>query len=139
MEFHGYDFAAFNPLVVSNAKRMEDADDTLARDWNTKVDKTARLSKMTEQMCGLYDDFFCSVLGEDYDTLIGVNTENLDEMTHLYAEFCNTVSDFTAARTQDAVNSLHKAKPADKQAAPAPAPQNRAQRRAARRNKAKHA
>ena len=104
------------------------------------------LTRINEVM----DDFFCDLLGEDYDQKLDINPDDFDDLFDLFCDFENNA---IPERLKKRVASVQAAKPVQSPAAiqpvassipvPAPAaipmPMNRAQRRAARRNKAKHA
>lgn len=83
----------------------------------------------------ILDDFFCGLLGEDYDQRLDIDADDLDDLLSL-------MDDFNKAAAPDSLQRLAvlQAEPtADPQnvqsSMPAP-PMNRAQRRAARRAKA---
>lgn len=132
MDFRGITFD-FKPTRASDAERMENADKTLGKSWSSlNVEKLCAGAAILA-MCNLYDDYFCDILGEDYADKLGVDTEDLDEMMPLYSEFQQTTKAFADDMVAKAMASLPKKAEQPVNTA-VPMPQNREQRRAARRN-----
>lgn len=132
MDFRGITFD-FKPTRASDAERMENADKTLGKSWSTLNVEKLGAGAAILAMCNLYDDYFCDILGEDYADKLGVDTEDLDEMMLLYSEFQQATKKFcddVIAKTM--ANLPKKAEQPMNNAVPMP--QNREQRRAARRN-----
>nr|DAJ49032.1 MAG TPA: hypothetical protein [Caudoviricetes sp.] len=132
MDFRGITFD-FKPTRASDAERMENAEKTLGKSWSAlNVEKLGAGAAILE-MCNLYDDYFCDILGDDYADKLGVDTEDLDEMMPLFSEFQQTAKAFADDMVAKAMASLPK-KAEQPMNNAVPMPQNREQRRAARRN-----
>lgn len=132
MEFRGITFD-FKPTRASDAERMENAEKTLGKSWGRLNVEKLGAGAAILAMCNLYDDYFCDILGEDYADKLGVDTEDLDEMMPLFSEFQQTTKAFTDDMVAKAMASLPK-KAEQPMNNAVPMPQNREQRRAARRN-----
>ena len=132
MEFRGITFD-FKPTRASDAERMENAEKTLGKSWGRLNVEKMGAGAAILAMCNLYDDYFCDILGEDYADKLGVDTEDLDEMMPLFSEFQQTTKAFTDDMVAKAMASLPK-KAEQPMNNAVPMPQNREQRRAARRN-----
>lgn len=132
MEFRGITFD-FKPTRASDAERMENAEKTLGKSWGSLNVEKMGAGAAILAMCNLYDDYFCDILGEDYADKLGVDTEDLDEMMPLFSEFQQTTKAFTDDMVAKAMASLPK-KAEQPMNNAVPMPQNREQRRAARRN-----
>ena len=132
MDFRGITFD-FKPTRASDAERMENAEKTLGKSWSTLNVEKLGAGAAILAMCNLYDDYFCDILGEDYADKLGVDTEDLDEMMPLFSEFQQTTKAFTDDMVAKAMASLPK-KAEQPMNNAVPMPQNREQRRAARRN-----
>lgn len=132
MEFRGITFD-FKPTRASDAERMENAEKTLGKSWGRLNVEKMGAGAAILAMCNLYDDYFCDILGDDYADKLGVDTEDLDEMMPLFSEFQQTTKAFTDDMVAKAMASLPK-KAEQPMNNAVPMPQNREQRRAARRN-----
>ena len=132
MDFRGITFD-FKPTRASDAERMENAEKTLGKSWGRLNVEKMGAGAAILAMCNLYDDYFCDILGEDYADKLGVDTEDLDEMMPLFSEFQQTTKAFTDDMVAKAMASLPK-KAEQPMNNAVPMPQNREQRRAARRN-----
>lgn len=130
MDFRGITFD-FKPTRASDAERMDNADKTLGKSWRSLNVEKLGAGAAILAMCNLYDDYFCDVLGDDYADKLGVDTEDLDEMMPLYSEFRQATKAFADDMVAKAMASLPKK---GENTAVSPAPANREQRRAARRN-----
>ena len=93
----------------------------------------------------ILDDFFCDLLGEDYDQKLDIDTDDFDALVSLLEDFNNAAQTPSMKRLAEASAEKPPQLPPVASSIPAPVPaaipmpQNRAQRRAARRSKAKHA
>lgn len=133
MDFRGITFD-FKPTRAGDAERMENAEKTLRKSWsNLNVEKMGAGASILA-MCNLYDDYFCDILGEDYADKLGVDTEDLDEMMPLFSEFRQATKAFADDMIAKAMANLPK-KAEQPMNNAVPMPQNREQRRAARRNR----
>ena len=132
MDFRGITFD-FKPTRASDAERMENADKTLGKSWGSLNVEKMGAGAAILAMCNLYDDYFSDILGDDYADKLGVDTEDLDEMIPLYSEFQQTTKAFADDMVAKAMASLPK-KAEQPMNNAVPMPQNREQRRAARRN-----
>lgn len=132
MDFRGITFD-FKPTRASDAERMENAEKTLGKSWSTLNVEKLGAGAAILAMCNLYDDYFCDILGEDYADKLGVDTEDLDEMMPLYSEFQQMTKAFADDMIAKAMANLPK-KAEQPMNTAVPMPQNREQRRAARRN-----
>lgn len=132
MDFRGITFD-FKPTRASDAERMENAEKTLGKSWSTLNVEKLGAGAAILAMCNLYDDYFCDILGEDYADKLGVDTEDLDEMMLLYSEFQQATKKFGDDVIAKAMANLPKKAEQPINNA-VPMPQNREQRRAARRN-----
>lgn len=131
MDFRGIEFD-FKPTRASDAERMENAEKTLGKSWSSLNVEKLGAGAAILAMCNLYDDYFCDVLGEDYADKLGVDTEDLDEMMPLFSEFRQATKAFADDMVAKAMASLPKK---GENTTVSPAPANREQRRAARRNR----
>lgn len=82
-------------------------------------------------LCDIMDDFFCSLLGEDYADRLGIDTEDVEPLLGL-------LTDFNTAAQPPALKDIAAAmpevpEPAKPEKVASSIPPNRAQRRAARR------
>ena len=132
MDFRGITFD-FKPTRASDAEQMENAEKTLGKSWSTLNVEKLGAGAAILAMCNLYDDYFSDILGDDYADKLGVDTEDLDEMMPLYSEFQQTTKAFADDMVAKAMASLPK-KAEHPMNNAVPMPQNREQRRAARRN-----
>lgn len=127
MKIRNVDFD-FDILRAADAERFEQAahamQDTAAR---LPKDSLAGIIKGT---CAMLDAFLADVLGEDYDQILGLDTENLREMQAVYQEVLNAVTaaqkelqSFGVAQTVAGVDVKARAAAAAKTAAASlPAP-----------------
>nr|DAL38403.1 MAG TPA_asm: hypothetical protein [Caudoviricetes sp.] len=87
----------------------------------------------------ILDDFFCDLLGEDYDQKLGVDPDDFDDLLTLLEDFNDAAQPQSmkrlAALEPDAPAALPPVSSSIQTPAPAaiPLPMNRAKRRAARR------
>lgn len=132
MDFRGITFD-FKPTRASDAERMDNAEKTLGKSWSSLNVEKLGAGAAILAMCNLYDDYFCDVLGEDYADKLGVDTEDLDEMMPLFSEFRQATKAFADDMIAKAMANLPK-KAEQPMNNAVPMPQNREQRRAARRN-----
>ena len=132
MDFRGITFD-FIPTRASDAERMENAEKTFGKSWSTLNVEKLGAGAAILAMCNLYDDYFCDILGEDYADKLGVDTEDLDEMMLLYSEFQQAPKKFGDDVIAKAMANLPK-KAEQPMNNAVPMPQNREQRRAARRS-----
>ena len=132
MDFRGITFD-FKPTRASDAERIENAEKTLRKSWSILNVEKLGAGAAILAMCNLYDDYFCDILGEDYADKLGVDTEDLDEMMLLYSEFQQATKKFGDDVIAKAMENLPK-KAEQPMNNAVPMPQNREQRRAARRN-----
>lgn len=132
MDFRGITFD-FKPTRASDAERMENAEKTLGKSWSSLNVEKLGAGAAILAMCNLYDDYFCDILGEDYADKLGVDTEDLDEMMPLFSEFRQATKAFADDMIAKAMANLPK-KAEQPMNNAVPMPQNREQRRAARRN-----
>lgn len=132
MEFRGITFD-FKPTRASDAKRMENAEKTIGKSWGSLNAEKMGAGDAILAMCNLYDDYFCDILGEDYADKLEVDTEDLDDMMLLYSEFQQATKKFGDDVIAKAMANLPK-KAEQPMNNTVPMPQNREQRRAARRN-----
>nr|DAG28860.1 MAG TPA: hypothetical protein [Caudoviricetes sp.] len=133
MDFRGITFD-FKPTRASDAERMENAEKTLGKSWSSLNVEKLGAGAAILAMCNLYDDYFCDILGEDYADKLGVDTEDLDEMMPLFSEFRQATKAFADDMVAKAMANLPK-KAEQPMNNAVPMPQNREQRRAARRNR----
>lgn len=133
MDFRGITFD-FKPTRASDAERMENTEKTLGKSWSSLNVEKLGAGAAILAMCNLYDDYFCDILGEDYDDKLGVDTEDLDEMMLLYSEFQQATKKFGDDVIAKAMANLPK-KAEQPMNNAVPMPQNLEQRRAARRNR----
>lgn len=134
MDFRGITFD-FKPTRASDAERMENAEKTLGKSWSSLNVEKLGAGAAILAMCNLYDDYFCDILGEDYADKLGVDTEDLDEMMPLFSEFRQATKAFADDMIAKAMANLPKKAEQPMNNAVSPAPVNREQRRAARRNR----
>lgn len=132
MDFRGITFD-FKPTRASDAERMDNAEKTLGKSWSSLNVEKLGAGAAILAMCNLYDDYFCDVLGEDYADKLGVDVEDLDEMMPLFSEFQQATKAFADDMIAKAMANLPK-KAEQPMNNAVPMPQNREQRRAARRN-----
>lgn len=132
MDFRGITFD-FKPTRASDAERMDNAEKTHGKSWSSLNVEKLGAGAAIMAMCNLYDDYFCDVLGEDYADKLGVDTEDLDEMMPLYSEFQQATKAFADDMIAKVMATLPK-KAEQPMNNAVPMPQNREQRRAARRN-----
>lgn len=132
MDFRGINFD-FKPTRASDAERMDNAEKTIGKGWSSLNVEKLGAGAAILAMCNLYDDYFCDILGEDYADKLGVDTEDLDDMMLLYSEFQQATKKFGDDVIAKAMANLPKKAEQPVNNA-VPMPQNREQRRAARRN-----
>lgn len=84
MQLHGIEFD-FTPLRVSDAERFDAATAAL-REKAAHPPQARSLTEAVRFQCAAFDDFFAGTLGEDYADKTGIDTENLESLSALFAE-----------------------------------------------------
>ena len=129
MDFRGISFD-FKPTRASDAAKLDTAEKQLKKSWSELDIKKQGAPAIILAMCDLYDSYFCDLLGEDYADKLGVDTEDVEDLMQLYADFAHAVDDYSVKLLE----KMHAATPK----ATAPTTANRDQRRAERRAHRKH-
>lgn len=129
MDFRGISFD-FKPTRASDVAKLDAAEKQLKKDWSELNIEKQGAPAIILAMCDLYDGYFCGLLGEDYADKLGVDTEDVEDLMQLYADFAHAVDEYS----KKLLEKMHTALPK----ADAPTPMNRDQRRAERRAHRKH-
>ena len=80
----------FDVLNAADADRLQDAVDTLQA-AAAAVPATAGLGNIIRANCAAIDSFLASILGEDYDIRININTNDLRALRALYLEVLSEI------------------------------------------------
>lgn len=129
MDFRGISFD-FKPTRASDAAKLDTAEKQLKKSWSELNLEKQGAPAIILAMCDLYDGYFCDLLGEDYADKLGVDTEDVEDLMQLYADFAHAVDEYSVKLMEKMRTALPKAD--------APTPVNREQRRAERRAHRKH-
>lgn len=129
MDFRGISFN-FKPTRASDAAKLDAAEKQLKKDWSDLNIEKQGAPAIILAMCDLYDGYFCDLLGEDYADKLGVDTEDVEDLMQLYADFAHAVDEYSKKLLETMRTALPKAE--------AHTPVNREQRRAERRAHRKH-
>jgi hypothetical protein len=132
----------FNPFTAEDAQKLADAmTEFQQRTQQYEATRPQGVEHMAENIrtqCSLMDDLLATLLGEDYDTVLGVDIGDLLGMTRLCNEFFAAVN--AARQEMETLQQEMQTAAAANAAAPAAAPaaaktvdfnaMNREQRRA---------
>lgn len=133
MKIRNVDFD-FDIFRIADAERFQAAAEGMQA--AEKAIPKDNLGAVLRGTCAMLDSFLADVLGEDYDTRLGLDVENLREMKAVYQEVLNAVTaaqkeleGFGMAQTVAGVDIKAQAAAAARQAAASlPQPAERAER-----------
>ena len=80
----------FDVLRAADADRLQDAVDTLQA-AAAAVPETAGLGNIIRANCAAIDSFLATILGEDYDIRMNINTNDLRALRALYLEVLSEI------------------------------------------------
>lgn len=122
----------FDVLNAADADRLQDAVDTLQA-AAAAVPATAGLGNVIRANCAAIDSFLASILGEDYDIRMSINTNDLRALRALYLEVLSEIGkakaelDISSAASPAAANPAAVTARVDMQALAQQAAQTAAQ------------